>query len=104
METTKIDRENPEDCNTNSNYKYWREVQRTQLGISANLYFIFCSAIFRFILKTMQFKISSFPTITIDLLLNSAALQKLSARLRISRGSVRIQFTGVLIQSAPARK
>ncbi len=30
------------------NYKYWREIQRNQLGISANLYFVFSSAIFGF--------------------------------------------------------
>lgn len=33
------------------NYRYWREVQRNQLGVSANLYFIFTSAIFGFILN-----------------------------------------------------
>ena len=33
------------------NYKYWREVQRNQLGVSANLYFIFSSAIFGYILN-----------------------------------------------------
>lgn len=30
------------------NYKYWREIQRKQLGISANLYFLFSSAVFGF--------------------------------------------------------
>ena len=30
------------------NYKYWRDIQRNQLGISANLYFVFSSAIFGF--------------------------------------------------------
>lgn len=33
------------------NYKYWREIQRNQLGISANLYFVFSSAIFGFSLN-----------------------------------------------------
>lgn len=33
------------------NYKHWREIQRNQLGVSANLYFIFTSAIFGFILN-----------------------------------------------------
>lgn len=33
------------------NYKYWREIQRNQLGTSANLYFVFSSAIFGFILN-----------------------------------------------------
>ena len=32
-------------------YNYWREVQRNQLGTSANLYFIFSSAIFGFTLN-----------------------------------------------------
>ena len=38
-------------CLTDENYKYWRKVQREQLGISANLYFIFSSAIFGFTLN-----------------------------------------------------
>ena len=33
------------------NYKYWREIQRNQLGTSANLYFVFTSAIFGFIVN-----------------------------------------------------
>lgn len=33
------------------NYKYWREIQRNQLGTSANLYFLFSSAIFGFVLS-----------------------------------------------------
>lgn len=33
------------------NYKHWREIQRNQLGTSANLYFVFSSAIFGFILN-----------------------------------------------------
>lgn len=33
------------------NYRYWRETQRNQLGVSANLYFIFSSAILGFILN-----------------------------------------------------
>lgn len=33
------------------NYKYWREIQRNQLGISSNLYFLFSSAIFGFVLS-----------------------------------------------------
>ena len=33
------------------NYKYWREIQRNQLGISANLYFVFSSAIFGYTLN-----------------------------------------------------
>lgn len=32
-------------------YKYWREVQRNQLGVSANLYFIFSSAIFGYVIN-----------------------------------------------------
>ncbi len=38
------------------NYKYWREVQRNQLGVSANLYFIFSSAIFGYILNFLMEK------------------------------------------------
>lgn len=30
----------------NERYRYWREVQRTQLGVSANLYMAFASAVF----------------------------------------------------------
>lgn len=33
------------------NYKDWREIQRNQLGTSANLYFVFTSAIFGFIVN-----------------------------------------------------
>lgn len=33
------------------NYKYWRDIQRNQLGTSANLYFVFSSAIFGFLLN-----------------------------------------------------
>lgn len=39
------------------NYKHWREIQRNQLGVSANLYFIFSSAIFGFILNFLITKI-----------------------------------------------
>lgn len=38
-------------CLTDENYKYWRGVQREQLGVSANLYFVFSSAIFGFTLN-----------------------------------------------------
>jgi hypothetical protein len=38
-------------CLKDQNYKYWRGVQREQLGVSANLYFIFSSAIFGFALN-----------------------------------------------------
>ena len=33
------------------NYKHWREIQRNQLGVSANLYFIFTSAIFGYVFE-----------------------------------------------------
>jgi hypothetical protein len=33
------------------NYNYWRDLQRNQLGTSANLYFVFSSAIFGFTLN-----------------------------------------------------
>lgn len=35
------------------NYKYWREIQRNQLGVSANLHFVFSSAIYGFILNLL---------------------------------------------------
>ena len=38
-------------CLQDQNYKYWRGVQREQLGVSANLYFVFSSAIFGFSLN-----------------------------------------------------
>ena len=38
-------------CLTDKNYIYWRGVQREQLGVSANLYFVFSSAIFGFTLN-----------------------------------------------------
>lgn len=38
-------------CLQDENYKYWRGVQREQLGVSANLYFVFSSAIFGFTLN-----------------------------------------------------
>lgn len=38
-------------CLQDQNYKYWRGVQREQLGVSANLYFVFSSAIFGFALN-----------------------------------------------------
>lgn len=38
-------------CLQDDNYKYWRGVQRQQLGVSANLYFVFSSAIFGFTLN-----------------------------------------------------
>lgn len=38
-------------CLQDPNYKYWRGVQREQLGVSANLYFVFSSAIFGFTLN-----------------------------------------------------
>jgi len=41
------------------NYNYWREVQRTQLGISANLYFVFSSAIFGFTLNFLLVNIDN---------------------------------------------
>ena len=40
-----------EECLKDVNYKYWRGVQREQLGVSANLYFVFSSAIFGFSLN-----------------------------------------------------
>lgn len=42
---------NHKKCLKEENYKYWRQVQREQLGISANLYFIFGSAILGFSLN-----------------------------------------------------
>jgi hypothetical protein len=39
------------ECLNDKNYKYWRGVQREQLGVSANLYFVFSSAIFGFTLN-----------------------------------------------------
>ena len=38
-------------CLNDKNYIYWRGVQREQLGVSANLYFVFSSAIFGFTLN-----------------------------------------------------
>ena len=38
-------------CLQDVNYKYWRGVQREQLGVSANLYFVFSSAICGFTLN-----------------------------------------------------
>nr|WP_315158790.1 hypothetical protein [uncultured Flavobacterium sp.] len=38
-------------CLKDENYKYWRGVQREQLGVSANLYFVFSSAICGFTLN-----------------------------------------------------
>jgi hypothetical protein len=35
----------------NEPYHYWRDVQRTQLGISANLFMIFASAIFGYVVN-----------------------------------------------------
>lgn len=35
------------------NYKYWREIQRNQLGASANLFFVITSAIFGFIINLL---------------------------------------------------
>lgn len=43
-------------------YKYWREIQRSQLGISANLYFLFSSAIFGFILNFLLKEINTLGT------------------------------------------
>lgn len=43
----------------NERYRYWREVQRTQLGLSANLYMVFASAILGLVtnfLITKKFK------------------------------------------------
>ena len=40
-----------EECLKDVNYKYWRGVQREQLGVSSNLYFVFSSAIFGFALN-----------------------------------------------------
>ena len=40
-----------EKCLQDENYKHWRGVQREQLGVSANLYFVFSSTIFGFTLN-----------------------------------------------------
>ncbi len=48
------DKKTPEKSNKKDefyNYKDWREIQRNQLGISANLYFVFSSAIFGYTLN-----------------------------------------------------
>lgn len=55
--------ENPKENNSNKlnhdqleeyyNYKYWREIQRNQLGTSANLFFVLTSAIFGFIINLL---------------------------------------------------
>lgn len=37
-------------------YRYWREVQRTQLGVSANLYMAFASAVFGYIVNFLATK------------------------------------------------
>ena len=37
-------------------YRYWREVQRTQLGVSANLYMVFASAILGYIVNFLVTK------------------------------------------------
>jgi len=40
----------------NEPYHYWRDVQRTQLGISANLFMIFASAIFGYVVNFLVTK------------------------------------------------
>lgn len=40
----------------NNNYHYWREVQRKQLGDSANLYMIFASAILGYVVNFLVTK------------------------------------------------
>lgn len=47
----KADKQNLKSKKEYYNYKHWREIQRNQLGTSANLYFVFSSAIFGFILN-----------------------------------------------------
>ena len=37
-------------------YRYWRDVQRTQLGVSANLYMVFASAILGYIVNFLVTK------------------------------------------------
>lgn len=40
----------------NDRYHYWRDVQRTQLGISANLFMIFASAVFGYVVNFLVTK------------------------------------------------
>lgn len=40
----------------NERYRYWREVQRTQLGLSANLYMVFASAILGYVVNFLVTK------------------------------------------------
>jgi hypothetical protein len=51
IETDKIMPEKSKKIDEFYNYKNWREIQRNQLGISANLYFVFSSAIFGYTLN-----------------------------------------------------
>lgn len=51
MDDIEENKDSKKKCLKDKNYKYWREVQREQLGVSANLYFVFSSAIFGFTLN-----------------------------------------------------
>ncbi|WP_291100946.1 MULTISPECIES: hypothetical protein [unclassified Flavobacterium] len=51
MDDIEENKDSKKKCLQDENYKYWRVVQREQLGVSANLYFVFSSAIFGFTLN-----------------------------------------------------
>lgn len=63
-------------------YKYWRDIQRTQLGLSANLYMIFASAILGYAMNFMisnrgkceQFLITTFAILSISIAFLFASL------------------------------
>jgi hypothetical protein len=59
-------------------YIYWREVQRNQLGISANLYFIFSASIFGFTIKFLIDNKNCLNCVVITLLLISLTFLILS--------------------------
>ena len=73
--------ENPKENNSNKlnhdqleeyyNYKYWREIQRNQLGVSANLFFVITSAIFGFIINLLITEKNKLNCISKTLLITS---------------------------------
>lgn len=59
-------------------YKYWRDIQRNQLGISANLYFIFSASIFGFTIKFLVDNKNDLNCVEITLLITSLSFLILS--------------------------
>lgn len=51
MDNIEENKDSKKKCLEDENYKHWRGVQREQLGVSANLYFVFTSAIIGFTLN-----------------------------------------------------